>query len=226
MAPRPPTRPTPALVHHDEDVPALDPAASQAGRLTQMEQAAKEAVELGAQAARAMRDVIDDHPTPPDGQPIADEVRLKGEVRVKKPRVRRPGWPATLGMCIVAALGGTPIWSLVTGASAELGELRGRQAALEQQVHSLAAADLKSAADRAVEFRELDAKIVAVGQNVEAILVQTGVPPERRTPIPPTSQETIARHNAAEAAWTAALRAAERRQVEQAMADSDTVAPP
>ena len=107
-----------------------------------------------------------------------------------------------------------------------LGELRGRQAALEQQVNSMAAADLKAGADRAVEFRELDAKIVALGLNVEAILVQTGVPPERRTPIPETSQETIARHNAAEAAWAAALRAAERRQVEQALADSDTVAPP
>lgn len=104
--------------------------------------------------------------------------------------------------------------------------MRGRQTALEQQVNSMAAADLKSAAERAVEFRELDGKIVAVGQNVEAILVQVQVPPERRKPIPETSAETLQRHKDAEERWRAAVAAAERRQVEQALADSDTVAPP
>jgi hypothetical protein len=227
--PRVPTRPTPALVPETDGVPEVDAAKSTSGRITEMTAVATDAIGMAADAARAVRAwPLEDHPTPPDGQPAVDvQVAVAGGVTVKKkPRSRRPSWPATIGMVLASALSGTPIWNMVTGSAAELGELRGRQEALEQQMNSNAAADLKRDRNQAIDFRELDDKIVAIGTNVDAILVQVSVPPERRVTVPATSRETIERHAAAIARWDAAVSAAERRQVEQSIADSDSVAAP
>jgi len=182
--------------------------------------------------ARAIRDLADTE-TPPDGQPVSEpeaQVQRAPAAASSKPRPKksRPTWSAVVGMCVASILAGDPIWEQVRGSddqarALELGELRGHVAALEGRINSGEAADLKAAADRAVEWREIDAKIVVLGENLETALATLGVAPANRRALPVTSQETLDRHRDAELAYRNAKRSAERRQIEQSIADSGTV---
>lgn len=227
MAPRPPTRPTPALVPAGEEVePEPDAAISTSRGITTAAKQAIEGIERGAELARKVRDAIDEE-TPSD-TPIVEATATTTTATVAvKPKSKRPGWAAVIGMCVASTLAGSPIWDAVTGggraSATKIGQLEGKLGALEGRLNSLDAAALRGASDRAVEFRELDAKIVALGSNVELVMAKLGVPPEVRKTIPPTSEATESRHEQAIRDWENAVREAERRQIEQAIADSGTV---
>ena len=231
MAPRPPTRPTPALVPAGAGLvepelvePEPDAATSTSRGITTAAKQAIEGIERGAELARSLRDAINDET--PNDTPIV-EATATAKVSVKKPKARRPGWAAVIGMCVTSMLAGSPIWDAVTGggqaSAAKIGQLEGKLAAVEGRLNSIDAAALRGASDRAVEFRELDQKIVALGSNVELVMAKLGVPPEVRKTIPPTSEATESRHEQAIRDWENAVREAERRQIEQAIADSGTV---
>ncbi len=232
MAPRPPTRPTPALVPAGAELvePELvepDAAISTSRGITIAAKQAIEGIERGAELARKVRDAIDEE-TPSDTPIVeATATTTTATVAVKKPKAKRPGWAAVIGMCVASTLAGSPIWDAVTGgghaSATKIGQLEGKLGALESRLNSLDAAALRGASERAVEFRELDAKIVALGGNVELVMAKLGVPEEQRKPIPQTSEATESRHEQAIRDWEHAIREAERRQIEQAIADSGTV---
>lgn len=228
MAPRPPTRPTPALVPAGEDVePEPDAAISTSRGITTAAKQAIEGIERGAELARKVRDAIDEE-TPSDTPVVeATATTTTATVAVKKQKAKRPGWAAVIGMCVASTLAGSPIWDAVTGgghaSATKIGQLEGKLGALESRLNSLDAAALRGASDRAVEFRELDAKIVALSGNIQIVMVKLGVPEDQLKPIPQTSTETESRHEQAIRDWENAVREAERRQIEQAIADSGTV---
>lgn len=228
MAPRPPTRPIPALVPAGEDVePEPDAAISTSRGITTAAKQAIEGIERGAELARKVRDAIDEE-TPSDTPVVeATATTTTATVAVKKQKAKRPGWAAVIGMCVTSMFAGSPIWDAITGggqaSATKIGQLEGKLGALEGRLNSLDAAALRGASDRAVEFRELDAKIVALGGNVELVMAKLGVPEEQRKPIPQTSEATESRHEQAIRDWENAVREAERRQIEQAIADSGTV---
>ena len=221
MAPRDPTRPVPALVP-DEGAPA---SSTSRGALTR-------AHEISLDAARAVRDSVveSELETPADGVAAVDNEGAKEKPR--KPRRSRPSWPAVITAALLSAFAGDPVWEQFRGwfgaddatrTATELGELRGHITALEARVNSSEALELKSAADRAVEWREIDGKIVVLGENIETALASLGVAASARKPLPATSQDTLERHSEAERAWRDAKRRAEKKQVEQSIADSGTV---
>ncbi len=227
MAPRPPTRPTPALVPAGEEVePEPDAAISTSRGITIAAKQAIEGIERGAELARKVRDAIDEE-TPSDTPVVEATATTTTATVAVKPKSKRPGWAAVIGMCVASTLAGSPIWDAVTGggraSATKIGQLEGKLGALESRLNSLDAAALRGASERAVEFRELDAKIVALGGNVELVMAKLGVPEEQRKPIPQTSEATESRHEQAIRDWEHAIREAERRQIEQAIADSGTV---
>ncbi len=227
MAPRPPTRPTPALVPAGEEVePEPDAAISTSRGITIAAKQAIEGIERGAELARKVRDAIDEE-TPSDTPVVEATATTTTATVAVKPKSKRPGWAAVIGMCVASTLAGSPIWDAVTGggraSATKIGQLEGKLGALEGRLNSLDAAALRGASDRAVEFRELDAKIVALSGNIRIVMVKLGVPEDQLKPIPQTSTETESRHEQAIRAWENAVREAERRQIEQAIADSGTV---
>lgn len=211
-----------------EDVePEPDAAISTSRGITTAAKQAIEGIERGAELARKVRDAIDEE-TPSDTPVVeATATTTTATVAVKKQKAKRPGWAAVIGMCVTSMFAGSPIWDAITGggqaSATKIGQLEGKLGALEGRLNSLDAAALRGASDRAVEFRELDAKIVALGGNVELVMAKLGVPEEQRKPIPQTSEATESRHEQAIRDWENAVREAERRQIEQAIADSGTV---
>ena len=227
MAPRPPTRPTPALVPAGEEVePEPDAAISTSRGITTAAKQAIEGIERGAELARKVRDAIDEE-TPSDTPVVEATATTTTATVAVKPKSKRPGWAAVIGMCVASTLAGSPIWDAVTGggraSATKIGQLEGKLGALEGRLNSLDAAALRGASDRAVEFRELDAKIVALSGNIQIVMVKLGVPEDQLKPIPQTSTATESRHEQAIRDWENAVREAERRQIEQAIADSGTV---
>ena len=208
----------------EEVEPEPDAAISTSRGITTTAKQAIEGIERGAELARKVRDAIDEE-TPSD-TPVV-EATATATVAVKKPKAKRPGWAAVIGMCVASTLAGSPIWDAVTGggraSATKIGQLEGKLGALEGRLNSLDAAALRGASDRAVEFRELDAKIVALSGNIQIVMVKLGVPEDQLKPIPQTSTATESRHEQAIRDWENAVREAERRQIEQAIADSGTV---
>lgn len=192
---------------------------SQTGRITKAaEFVGVDDDSLLVQVAREIRDVAEDDRGRKSGrEPNGDRVRQ-----------RKPGWSAVIAMVVVSGLAANPIWDRLTGKSeleiaVEVAQLRGKIETFEGRLNSAVADDLQSAADHAVEFRELDGKLVALGKNVDLLLSKLEVPASERNKIPETSEATIKRHKQAEDALQARKDAAARRLVEQSVADSDTV---
>lgn len=210
----------------EEVEPEPDAAISTSRGITIAAKQAIEGIERGAELARKVRDAIDEE-TPSDTPVVEATATTTTATVAVKPKSKRPGWAAVIGMCVASTLAGSPIWDAVTGggraSATKIGQLEGKLGALEGRLNSLDAAALRGASDRAVEFRELDAKIVALGSNVELVMAKLGVPEEQRKPIPQTSEATESRHEQAIRDWEHAIREAERRQIEQAIADSGTV---
>ena len=208
-------------------------------------------ITVAADKLREIRDGDGDDETPAEGvaTPPAKGRKAKGQPTAdsddeppKKKKRRPPGW----GWVIGGILAGGPTYTElrevfkdafgVDEAVAEakaLGVLEGRLDDQAEQLNELrgkiasnTAGDIEAAYHRALEFRHFDDQLVALGHNIDRLMDTQSIPLSERSSLAKTPSEISERHEREIKLYRDALTKAERKAIERAVAEDDTVTGP